>query len=249
MLTWPTKPSEDSPEKIRLGSGNHCDDGYMHLTVSEAAAFGASAAAIISAVAARLGQRSSTVRDHLTRLWERETDIYESILVEASSWKDVRADGTRFLQYRRAGDQEVLISPETDLDEAKRRRMWLQIEMFGRPEVRRAFDSQGESHKEWILAYITLRSSYKQNQDADTGMRPPCKPFDATELERQREIARKAKATADADYTKLIEVIRDAVQQVPRRKKQRRDWASRGRRSLSHKDRASMESKSIGSVP
>jgi hypothetical protein len=145
----------------------------VHLTAAEAALIGALLGALVTALATLFAQRAAKRIDHLTRIWEREMDVYESILVDSRSWADLRSDGTRRAEQGSPGTEDLISLPETDIDELKRRRLLVQLEMFGRPDVTAAYEAASAANKRWISAYATHRSMLRLNHDVAAGHRPP----------------------------------------------------------------------------
>jgi hypothetical protein len=73
LLTMPSP--RDSP--LVVVDWHH--DG-MRLTVAEAVLIGALLGGLVTALATLFAQRAAKRSDHLTRIWEREMDVYESTL-------------------------------------------------------------------------------------------------------------------------------------------------------------------------
>ena len=199
----------------------------MYLTGTEAVLVGALAGSVVTALAAAFAQRAARASDQLTRIWEREMGIYESALVDIGSWTDLRAEGARHFGLRALSDDDLICPPETDVDELERRRLLVQLEMFGRPEVKAAYEEAGEANKRWLVAYATLRSMYRQNQQANDGLRPPQSAYDRAEIEPHRLAVTKAKAEADARDAQLLEIIQAVARELPKRRRRDQPRAAR----------------------
>jgi hypothetical protein len=63
------------------------DNTCMHLTTEEVALASAAVGGLIALLGGTARDRSTERRDHLKRLWEKEIEIYESVLLESNARK------------------------------------------------------------------------------------------------------------------------------------------------------------------
>ena len=174
----------------------------MHLTTEEVALASTAIGGMIGFLGGGVRDRSSEHREHLKRLWEKESEIYESLLMESGSRQ------TQYVKARMAikdGDgiqkswKQLVENPH--YDELEDRRLSARLTEFGRPEVREARERCNHHHAQF-LAYIFMLGSID----------PVMKKVKIADLEAVLDITDKAEVF-------LAEVVRDAIRTSPTTRK------------------------------
>lgn len=122
----------------------------MHVTAIEAALVGAAISAMGSTVTGLVIQRSTGTRDHLARLWERQAEAYEAVLVEITRESGKRSD--IMAKTRDNPTKEKIVHagmPKVSriLTDAS---LQAKLEMFGTQEVSFAFREYSEFNTRWF---------------------------------------------------------------------------------------------------
>jgi hypothetical protein len=147
-------------------------------------------------------------KEHHQRLWERRTDLYEHILLEAGTWGAARDRAMR--TYRLDTEPKVL-----ELDDADRHRTRIRLLMFGRREVRLAFERYAEAHWRWAGCHQVVLDFYELNRSVNIGERPEYEAISTEQIEIKRNDRLETQQDADAQETELRRIIEGVVRRRP----------------------------------
>lgn len=202
----------------------------MQLTTEEVALASVALGGLIGGLGGTLRDRSNERRDHLKRLWEREVAVYESLLLEAASGRRALGD----IRMRFTGDGSwPLELPDSTLDRSAQARVPIQLTMFGRDDVMRAYEESDRLVKD---VAISVAQVYNAQQDVVARVKASGHASDRDVREWPEvssaieQVVRLIDAAEEADQN-LTKVISAAVRSVPGR----RIWPRR-RSSLSTAD-------------
>lgn len=138
----------------------------MHRTTEEVALASVAVGGLIGAFGGSLRDRSNERRDHMVRLWEQETRIYEELLVQVDDWRVMR----NRLREQFQGLSDFRLRPG-DLDflgDKSYQRIDVQLRMFARPEVMAAWDKIGALLRECVIHMAKFNAaSHSKETGAD----------------------------------------------------------------------------------
>jgi hypothetical protein len=186
----------------------------MQLTTEEVALAGVLIGALIGSLSASLRDRSNSQREHGARLWEKEVEIYESLLLQSQAGQKIRSDLR--LRFQHIPDWKLEFE-FGGLDELTQKRLPIQLEMFGRPDVQSAYEECDRLLKEQLIALARLVDPGKL--PAETQRKSSKVPEDYNHSREEliqywEDLFRVLDAADEAD-DHLTEVISTAVRRVP----------------------------------
>lgn len=200
------------------------DDVRMHITTAEVSLASVLAGGLIGFLGSSFQDRHNTRKDHVTRLWEKEIELYESLLLEAASTRSLFHDlRLRFLQ-KDILDWEVSF-PDSGLDGITSKRIPIQLAMFGRPDIQEAHEECTRLLKECLIVLAGLAAPFMLNQEIDN--------IDRAEMMKLIVDLRRILDAADEAQDHLTDVIRVAVTCIPTPRKWKFISMKRGATKLS----------------
>jgi len=158
----------------------------FHLTVPEAALGAAAITATAGVIGGLVVNGAAKAREHLSRLWNQEIEVYEYLLIQANSWRKMRDVSTHSQQF----------TPPAENNESQQ--LYVRLVMFGAPEIRALYDAHTAAHFHWIGLF-----------GENIGIEDPVQ-----RAEKEAEI-KAAKEAADQAEQRLISGIQQRVQRVP----------------------------------
>lgn len=181
----------------------------MHLTTEEVALASVAIGGLIGSLAGTARDRSNEGRDHQRRLWEREMEIYESLLLLASS-KSAHRDALHFVFEIETTEGRGLwldkIGKE-GADFSTQRRTLAQLSMFGQPKVQQAQKEYERLDAEYAVRWALVMTA-RNEAAADEN-------YDPEELAKAIGNELKALDAADKAEQYLTNVITAAARRVP----------------------------------
>jgi hypothetical protein len=178
----------------------------MHLTTEEVALASVAIGGLIGAFAAGLRDRSTQRRDHMVRLWEQETGIYEDLLVQVDEFRMMR-DRVR-AQYQGLSDFRLRPGDLDFLGDKSYQRLDVRLRMFAFPEVMAVWDRVESLLRECVVHLARFNATpYDQEADDAEGQL-------ARLVQIKDDILANLDQAQEAD-DRLTEVIKIAVQRVP----------------------------------
>jgi hypothetical protein len=190
----------------------------MHLTTEEVALGGVVIGALIAALSGTIRDRSNEHRNHRTHLWEREIEVYESLLLEVHGMRQIRNDIR--LKFDGYGDGRINF-PLSGLDELATKRLPIQLEMFGRSNVQTAYKECERLLKELIIVLAQLKNSSDNIAEVETGKLPQDQKVSREEVVGQRTDLFMILDAGDEAEHHLAKTIGDAVQRMPTARRKR----------------------------
>jgi hypothetical protein len=194
----------------------------VHITTEEVALASVAIGGLIGIVSGSIRDRSGERRDHLTRLWEKEIEIYESLLLQVSAtrtmYREIRGkfEGTAY----GARNPEF---PVSGLDKSIERRLPIQLVMFGRDDVQRAYEEYERLGKDAVISLAQVKNASDDviasaavaatRGELSGNLDRPLREWPEV-ASRISELSRILDAIAEAD-SNLTEVIGMAVRGVP----------------------------------
>jgi len=184
----------------------------MHLTTEEVALAGVVIGGLIGSLSGSIRDRSNERRDHGMRIWEKEIEIYESLLLEGRGMQEIRSDiRAKFKGY---GDGKMDF-PFSGFDELTKKRLPIQLDMFGRSDVRAAYEECGRLVKELVIVLAQLVNSSRNIAEVEAGKLPEDQKISPEEVAGQMADLYVILDAGDEAERHLAKVISDAVQRVP----------------------------------
>lgn len=180
----------------------------MDLPTAEATWIGVALGGVLSATSGWIVFVAGRRKEHDQRLWERRTDLYEHILLEAGTWGTARDRAMR--TYRLDTERKI---PE--LDDADRHRTRIRLIMFGHREVRLAFERYAEAHWKWAGCHQVVLDFYELNRSVRLGERPEFEEISTDEIEAKRNDRLEAQQDADDQENELRRIIEGVVRRRP----------------------------------
>jgi hypothetical protein len=150
----------------------------------------------------------------MTRLWEKEVEIYESLLLEINGTWEIRRDILWKFEGFADGKWKVEF-PYTGLDELARKRLSIQLEMFGRSDVNRAYEECQRLFKECVLILAKMKVASDNLAAPEAGTLPEDQRISGEDVARQQVDLFKMLDAADKADLHLTKVVSAAVQRVP----------------------------------
>jgi hypothetical protein len=179
----------------------------MYLSSTEvalaASAITAASGWLIAVASSRLNSR----RDHEMRVWEREREVYEYMLSRVEYWSDLRRNA--IFAIDRTDNVEA---PDPLEFEADGRLIQARLDLFGKPEVRDAYEQAIKEGMKFVDA-IVRNHLQKASSAASAG--------ESALPDARSALIEASKVTLDAQE-KLIAVARSAINQTPKRSVRRR---------------------------
>jgi hypothetical protein len=177
----------------------------MHLTTAETSLASVLVGGVIGVLGGSLQAWRSEHRDHVTRLWEKEVELYESVLLEVNASESLYRDLR--MRYRDWIPGWELQFPKLSLDRMTENRIRIQLAMFGRPSVQEAHEECTRLLKECVIAMGRL-ASLTTDQEEPTEL-------DRDKVKRYLEDLLKIVDAADEAQDHLTRVVRDSVTRIP----------------------------------
>ncbi len=190
-----------------------------HLTADELTLALSGITATATIVVAIAVSRASRRGEHISRVWERRTEVYEFVLCQADRSREMR---TEAVWNAVRDDVAILTPPEPVAEGAEWRKSWVRLQMYGERGVREAFERYGEADKQFIMAFIGWRKAAELNVKADRGDVPAHLAIEGTELVRLQKAMEAANDSANAQQEKLVAVVAKNIGRIPRY--ERRAW-------------------------
>jgi hypothetical protein len=184
-----------------------------HLTPGELALAGSGITAVASMVVALAVARTSRRRDHAERLWERRAEVYESVLCQVDSWRELREE-----MARKVGLDDVTVLTPRALpgDDEDVQRVRARLEMYGERRVREAYERTRQADRQYFGAHFAWFQAGDLNLKAHQGTVPAHQAIAGAELVRLRKAAESANDNAHAEQEKLEAVVAKAIGRLPR---------------------------------
>jgi hypothetical protein len=191
-----------------------------HLTLGELALGGSAITAAASAVVAVAVSRASRRRDHVSRLWERRAEVYESVLCQVDWWRELREE----MAGKVSRDEVSVVTPPPALsdDDDEGRRVRARLEIYGERKVREAYERSRQADRQYLAAHFAWFHSGNLNLKVHQGTVPAHQAIEGVELVRLRKAAESANDYARAEQEKLEAVVARAIGRLPRY--ERRAW-------------------------
>jgi len=103
---------------------------------------------VVAVAVARISRR----RDHVARLWERQAEVYESVLCQVDWWRELREE----MAGRVGRDEVSIVTPPLALsdDDNEGRRLRARLEIYGERKVREAYERSRQADRKYLAAHF-----------------------------------------------------------------------------------------------
>lgn len=179
----------------------------MHVTASEAALAGVLITGATGWLANRNAQRATRARDHNTRIWEKQVEIYEAILVQTDALGEARAS---FARYMDAPSIDEKPQDPDIMGLSEQRKLRIRLTLFGSTEALRAWVAYVQAHNAWTDARGNLTDLWLTHGD------------DIGEVVHRRTLVKQRHKEADELALQFVYVITREIQALPRGLRRRR---------------------------
>jgi len=177
----------------------------MHITAIDAAL----ATALITACAGILGglyvQWATRTREHATRIWDRQAEIYYSALLDAHQLTSKREECIEYMHNVRPEGGVVDLGAGTPMKHSERLELQTRLTLFGSYNVQDAYTKFLEAHNTWSDAWNKMIAAARVPSESKE------------EIAKRRGQVREAHMNATRRRTDLIFAIHADVRKLPSR--------------------------------